>query len=62
VPAVLQLLKESRPKAGMMIIDYRLPPVSGMELMRDIMTPDADVKIGNALITGAKIRLVARCR
>jgi two-component system chemotaxis response regulator CheY len=43
--AALRLFKESIPRPGVVLIDYRLPSMTGMELMRAIRKMDPDVKI-----------------
>ncbi len=44
-PIALQRFREARPPPGVVIIDYRLPSMSGMELMREVRKIDPGVKI-----------------
>ncbi len=44
-PIALQRFREAHPPPGVVIIDYRLPSMSGMELMKAILAIDPGVKI-----------------
>ncbi len=44
-PDAVEKFKKSNPRPGVVIIDYRLPSMSGLDVMREILTVEPDTKV-----------------
>ncbi len=44
-PEAIEKFKNANPRPGVLIIDYRLPSMSGMDLMREVLAIEPDTKV-----------------
>jgi FixJ family two-component response regulator len=44
-PDAIEKFKKSDPRPGIVIIDYRLPSMSGLDVMREMLTVEPDTKV-----------------
>ncbi len=44
-PEAIEKFKNTSPRPGILIIDYRLPSISGLDLMREVLAVEPDTKI-----------------
>jgi FixJ family two-component response regulator len=44
-PDAIEKFKKANPRPGVMIIDYRLPSMSGIDVMKEVLDIDPDTKV-----------------
>ncbi len=44
-PDAIEKFKNANPRPGVVIIDYRLPSMSGLQLMREVLAIEPDTKV-----------------
>ena len=44
-PEAIEKLKNANPRPGVVVIDYRLPSMSGLELMKEVLAVEPGTKI-----------------
>ena len=44
-PEAIEKFKKANPRPGVLIIDYRLPSMSGLDLMRDVLAIEPGTKV-----------------
>ena len=44
-PEAIEKFKKANPRPGVVIIDYRLPSMSGLQLMKEVLAIEPDTKV-----------------